>query len=135
MSLSNNSKMMCQGGPDRNCRSLALMQLRKPLLNKVELHIAPPIIQCSSNIRGFFYEQKWEKTVISGKPSHFAQPPHQSQWLLSHIPWFYLVSSIEKLLFIDCLFSIFLLSFFWLLLRSRIDFVLNQSNTSHTLSC
>ena len=139
------------------------MQLRKPLLNIVELYIAPPIIQRSSNIRCFFYEQKWEESDISGKPSPVAHPPRQSQLSLSHIPWFYLVSFIDKLLFIDCLFSVFLLSFFFCkvcskkmtwdpriflvvcclcydvyilpLLRSRIDFMLNQSNTSHTLSC
>ena len=104
---------LCQGGSDRDCRSLVLMQLRKPLLNKVELYIAPPIIQRSSNIRCFFYEQKWEESDISGKPSPVAHPPRQSQLSLSHIPWFYLASFIEKLLFIDCLFSVFFLSFFF----------------------
>ena len=103
---------LCQGGSDRNCRSLVLMQLHKPLLNKVELYIAPPIIQHSSNIRRSFYEQKWEKTDISGKPFPVAHPPRQLHLSLSHIPWFYLVSFIDKLRFINCLFSVFLLSFF-----------------------
>ena len=103
---------LCQGGFDRDCRSLVLMQLRKPLLNNVGLFIAQPIIQRSSNIRRFFYEQKWEKTDISDKPSPVAHHPRQSHLSLSHIPWFYLVSFIEKLLFIHCLFCFSLVIFF-----------------------